>query len=109
MLDSFPEHRHDGFYYDRENFGLLHVEKDGTARVQIVGEDGGTVGEAWVGGRNGTGVVEWEKNVPHMLDGKVNLWFVAAVMSAAVLLIFVLGAFRGFYRRRQRQRRLKYE
>ncbi|GMH48551.1 hypothetical protein TrVE_jg5748 [Triparma verrucosa] len=88
MLRSFPEHRHNNFYHVKENFGLLKFE-NGQVDVQIYGEDGSVVGETRLGGRAmDRSSIDWDENVPHLLDGRCSKNFMCC-FGALVLLLFL--------------------
>ena len=113
MLETFPAHRWGGFFYPHEvslvaeqtsagavsyslrsslsqNFGLLHVEMDGSAKIQIIGADGQIKGEILVSPRNGTNSIDWDRDVPPLLDGKASMYFLSVVMSAVLILLILL-------------------
>ncbi|GMH52606.1 hypothetical protein TrLO_g10369 [Triparma laevis f. longispina] len=106
MLRTFEQHRLEGFYWVKENFGVLRIQ-EGEVGVEVYDGEGNVVGETRVGEREG-GIV-WEE-VPQLLDGRVSwnfVGFVGGLLLVAVVMLRILIGFVGRWRKKKKNSKKK--
>lgn len=106
MLRTFEQHRLEGFYWVKENFGVLRIQ-EGEVGVEVFDGEGNVVGETRVGEREG-GIV-WEE-VPQLLDGRVSwnfVGFVGGLLLVAVVVLRILIGFVGRWRKKKKNSKKK--